>query len=119
MHRPRPACSHPSVSLCSMTLTGALPPAPAPSFLCPQVAEFVDRAVQIAGEVKKASKGTKLKDFREALESSEPPALGVLRREVEDFAKQVGVCVCGWVGPSCGSRASCGLDWVSHWDSGV
>jgi hypothetical protein len=64
---------------------------PAPPFLCPQVAEFVDRAVQIAGEVKKASKGTKLKDFREALESSEPPALGVLRREVEDFAKQVGL----------------------------
>ena len=81
-----------------MTLTGALSPAPAASFLCPQVAEFVDRAVQIAGEVKKASKGTKLKDFREALESSEPPALGVLRREVEDFAKQVGGCVGGWVG---------------------
>ncbi|EFN51000.1 serine hydroxymethyltransferase [Chlorella variabilis] len=52
-----------------------------------QVAQFVDRAVQIAADLKKSS-GPKLKDFREALEKEEPVALGALRREVEDFAKQ-------------------------------
>jgi glycine hydroxymethyltransferase len=52
-----------------------------------QVAEFVDRGVQIAADLKKAS-GPKLKDFREALEKEEPAALGALRRDVEDFAKQ-------------------------------
>lgn len=46
------------------------------------------RGVQIAAELKKAS-GPKLKDFREALEKEEPAALGALRRDVEDFAKQV------------------------------
>ncbi len=43
--------------------------------------------MQIAVDVKKAS-GPKLKDFREALESSTPPALVTLREEVEEFAKQ-------------------------------
>ncbi|PSC74475.1 serine hydroxymethyltransferase [Micractinium conductrix] len=52
-----------------------------------QVAEFVDRSVKIAADLKKAS-GLKLKDFRELLEKEEPAALATLRKEVEDFAKQ-------------------------------
>lgn len=57
------------------------------------------RGVQIAADLKKAS-GPKLKDFREALEREEPAALGALRRDVEDFAKQVLMGVSGrvWVG---------------------
>ncbi len=46
------------------------------------------RGVQIAAELKKST-GPKLKDFREALDKEEPAALGALRAEVEDFAKQV------------------------------
>lgn len=46
--------------------------------------------MQIAAELKKST-GPKLKDFREALEKEEPAALGALRAEVEDFAKQVGI----------------------------
>lgn len=49
--------------------------------------------MQIAAELKKAT-GPKLKDFREALDKEEPAALGALRTEVEDFAKQVGAA---WV----------------------
>lgn len=52
-----------------------------------QVADFVDRGVKIAAEIK-ASSGPKLKDFREALEKEEPAALGKLRHDVEEFAKQ-------------------------------
>lgn len=47
------------------------------------------RGVQIAAALRKSA-GPKLKDFRSALEAEEPAALGALRKEVEDFAKQVG-----------------------------
>ena len=50
-----------------------------------KVAEFVDRAVKIAVAVK-AKTGTKLKDFRESLETAPPPELAALRHEVEVFA---------------------------------
>lgn len=49
--------------------------------------------MQIAADLKKST-GPKLKDFREALDKEEPAALGALRAEVEDFAKQVGAA---WV----------------------
>jgi glycine hydroxymethyltransferase len=52
-----------------------------------QVAEFVDRAVSIAADIKKKS-GPKLKDFREYLEKNEIPEIAQLRDEVESFAKQ-------------------------------
>lgn len=52
-----------------------------------QVAEFVDRAVSIAADIKKKS-GPKLKDFREYLEKNEVPEIAQLRDEVESFAKQ-------------------------------
>jgi glycine hydroxymethyltransferase len=52
-----------------------------------QVAEFVDRAVQITADIK-AKTGPKLKDFREHLNSELPESLAELRAEVEGFAKQ-------------------------------
>lgn len=52
-----------------------------------QVAEFVDRAVSIAADIKEKS-GPKLKDFREYLEKNEIPEIIQLRDEVESFAKQ-------------------------------
>lgn len=64
-------------------------PAGSPAVLLtpPHVVAPACRGVQIAAELKKSS-GPKLKDFREALEREEPAALGALRRDVEDFAKQ-------------------------------
>lgn len=52
-----------------------------------QVAEFVDRAVQITSEIK-AKTGPKLKDFRAYVNSETPDNLAALREEVEEFAKQ-------------------------------
>ena len=53
-----------------------------------QVAEFIVRGIKIAQDVKKASTGTKLKDFKQALESKEWPELAKLTRDVEEFATQ-------------------------------
>ncbi len=50
-----------------------------------KVAEFVDRAVQIAVAVK-AKTGNKLKDFRAYLDANEVPELAALKREVEEYA---------------------------------
>jgi glycine hydroxymethyltransferase len=52
------------------------------------VADFIVRGIKIAQDVKAASKGTKLKDFREALESKEWPELTALTKDVETFATQ-------------------------------
>ena len=52
-----------------------------------QVAEFVDRAVQIAVKVKEQS-GNKLKDFRTFVDTQPIPELAALKREVEEYAKQ-------------------------------
>lgn len=52
-----------------------------------KVAEFVDRAVNIAIDVKKKS-GGKLKEFREALNKEIPAELKALTADVEAFAKQ-------------------------------
>jgi glycine hydroxymethyltransferase len=49
------------------------------------VADFVDRAVKIAVDVKSKS-GPKLKDFRNMLDTQEIPEITQLRKEVEDFA---------------------------------
>jgi glycine hydroxymethyltransferase len=50
-----------------------------------KVAEFVDRAVNIAVDVKKKS-GGKLKDFRAYLETTPVPELAALKRDVEAYA---------------------------------
>lgn len=46
------------------------------------MAEFVDRAVTIAKQVKDSS-GRLLKDFNAALNSSPPPELATLKHDVE------------------------------------
>jgi len=51
-----------------------------------QVAELVDRGVQIAQEIKKEV-GPKLKDFRNAVDTKEYPALVQLTKDVENLAK--------------------------------
>ena len=53
----------------------------------PQVAEFVDRAVQITVKIKEKS-GNKLKDFRTYVDTQDIPELKALKHEVEEFAKQ-------------------------------
>ncbi|CAK8537788.1 unnamed protein product [Lathyrus sativus] len=55
-----------------------------------KVAEYFDAAVKIALQIKENSKGTKLKDFVEAMQSDAQiqSQLANLRREVEDYAKQ-------------------------------
>merc|ERR1712216_389066 len=53
-----------------------------------QVAEFIVRGIKIAQDVKSKSEGTKLKDFRAALESKEWPELTQLTKDVEEFATQ-------------------------------
>ena len=53
-----------------------------------QVAEFIVRGIKIAQDVKSKSEGTKLKDFRAALESKEWPELTQLIKDVEEFATQ-------------------------------
>ena len=50
------------------------------------VAEFIVRGIKIAQDVKAASAGTKLKDFKHALESKEWPELTKLTKDVEEFA---------------------------------
>ena len=56
-----------------------------------QVAEFFDRSVQIALDVKNKT-GSKIKDFKAALESTDGqnafPDLATLKQEVVDFARQ-------------------------------
>jgi glycine hydroxymethyltransferase len=52
-----------------------------------QVAEFVDRAVDIAKDLK-VKAGPKLKDFRDYLEREEVPEIAKLRDDVETFAKE-------------------------------
>ena len=52
-----------------------------------EVANFVDRAIKIAIDLK-AKHGPKLKDFKAALDTHEFPEITQLRTEVEDFAKQ-------------------------------
>mmetsp|Transcript_30073 Transcript_30073/g.70096 ORF Transcript_30073/g.70096 Transcript_30073/m.70096 type:complete len:487 (+) Transcript_30073:87-1547(+) len=50
-----------------------------------QVADFISRAVTIAGEVQKQS-GPKLVDFKKLLKDSPPGSLLELKKDVEDFA---------------------------------
>ncbi|KAF8063057.1 SHM1 [Scenedesmus sp. PABB004] len=52
-----------------------------------QVADFVDRAVQIAVGLK-ATAGPKLKDFRDFLATNTTPEIEALKADVEAFAKQ-------------------------------
>eukprot|EP00879_Flechtneria_rotunda_P011081 GHRR01011578.1.p1 GENE.GHRR01011578.1~~GHRR01011578.1.p1 ORF type:complete len:425 (+),score=121.11 GHRR01011578.1:523-1797(+) len=52
-----------------------------------KVAEFVDRAVQIAVSLKQKT-GAKLKDFRDYVNNNQVPEVDSLRHEVEEFAKQ-------------------------------
>lgn len=52
-----------------------------------QVADFVDRGVQISQELKKQH-GPKLKDFKAYLATNEPPEVAELKKDVENFAKQ-------------------------------
>eukprot|EP00775_Hariotina_reticulata_P012162 gene12162-12300_t len=52
-----------------------------------RVAEFVDRAVNIAVSLKQQT-GPKLKDFREYVNNNKVPELEQLREDVEVFAKQ-------------------------------
>ena len=52
-----------------------------------KVAEFVDRAVGIAVQVKDKS-GPKLKDFRTYVDTKEIPELVALKHDVEEFAKR-------------------------------
>jgi len=49
------------------------------------VADFVDRAVKIAADIKSKS-GPKLKDFNATLSSQEFPEITQLKKDVEDFA---------------------------------
>ena len=51
-----------------------------------KVAEFVDRGVKIAQDVKKQTGN--LKSFKDSLDKNEPAALSELREEVEEFSKQ-------------------------------
>lgn len=51
-----------------------------------QVAEFVDRGVQIAAQLK--TQYPKMKDFREGLAKELPASITALKQEVEDFAMQ-------------------------------
>ncbi|CAJ2652248.1 unnamed protein product [Trifolium pratense] len=55
-----------------------------------KVADYFDVAVKIALQIKENSKGTKLKDFVEAVQSDAQiqSQIANLRREVEDYAKQ-------------------------------
>ncbi|XP_004512553.1 serine hydroxymethyltransferase, mitochondrial [Cicer arietinum] len=55
-----------------------------------KVAEYFDASVNLALKVKAESKGTKLKDFVEALQSSSSvqSEIAKLRHDVEEFAKQ-------------------------------
>jgi glycine hydroxymethyltransferase len=53
-----------------------------------QVAEFIVRGIKIAQDVKSKTQGTKLKDFRDALDSKEWPELTQLTKDVEEFATQ-------------------------------
>ena len=54
-----------------------------------KVAELVDRAVTITKDIKASGKaGTKVKEFREYVDASPPPAIAELAAEVEDFAKR-------------------------------
>ena len=52
------------------------------------VADFIVRGIKIAVDVKSKSEGTKLKDFRAALDSKEWPELTKLTKDVEEFATQ-------------------------------
>jgi len=51
-----------------------------------KVADFVDRGVKITQAIK-AEVGPKLKDFREAVNTREFPAITELKHDVEEFAK--------------------------------
>ncbi|KAH7279904.1 hypothetical protein KP509_37G043000 [Ceratopteris richardii] len=55
-----------------------------------KVAEFFDKAVQLALKVKGATKGTKLKDFNAAIETDTAiqSEIKALRYDVEEYAKQ-------------------------------
>ncbi|XP_019447182.1 PREDICTED: serine hydroxymethyltransferase, mitochondrial-like [Lupinus angustifolius] len=55
-----------------------------------KVAEFFDAAVNIAVNIKAESKGTKLKDFLAAIQTSSyfQTEIGKLRHDVEEYAKQ-------------------------------
>jgi len=52
------------------------------------VAEFIHRGVAIAKDVKAATPGKKLKDFKETLKAHEWPAISALNEDVEAFASQ-------------------------------
>lgn len=50
---------------------------------------FIDRATQITNEINKKAKGTKLKDFKDALQADSANAgLVNLRKEVHAFSDQ-------------------------------
>jgi glycine hydroxymethyltransferase len=51
-----------------------------------QVVEFFDEAVKISQDIK-AETGSKLKDFKAAVDSKEYPAIKALKAKVEVFAK--------------------------------
>ena len=51
-----------------------------------RIAEFFDRAVEIAMTYREQVVGKKLKDYFEALSVTTPPGLPELRKEVEEFA---------------------------------
>lgn len=55
-----------------------------------KVAEFFDEAVKLALKIKADTKGTKLKDFVETMQSADniQSEIGNLRRNVEEYAKQ-------------------------------
>jgi len=52
------------------------------------VAEFIHRGVEIAKEIKAATQGTKLKDFKATLKGQEWPSITALNKDVEAFASQ-------------------------------
>ena len=53
-----------------------------------QIAEFVDRAINIAVEVQGVNVAQKVKEFASELHSNPPPKLLALRTEVQDFASR-------------------------------
>mmetsp|Transcript_3449 Transcript_3449/g.5894 ORF Transcript_3449/g.5894 Transcript_3449/m.5894 type:complete len:502 (+) Transcript_3449:110-1615(+) len=53
-----------------------------------QVADFLDRGVQVTKELMPLAKGKKLRDFKEMLNSQEHAAISSLRQDVEAFASQ-------------------------------
>ena len=54
-----------------------------------QIMKFIDRATEIANAINKKAQGTKLKDFKQALQAQLPTSgLLQLQKEVNDFSNQ-------------------------------